>query len=498
MFNTGDPNSIVSHMVKGTLSLGMASMVNMVLGLVTVMVSSRLFPPNIYGSFILLQVVTTFLCQISTLGLNQSIPRFISATEDDRRRGDLINTAFIIRFGSIFVVSIAAWCARPLLEMLFGASNLGNVYIYIPLLFLLAGTYALFKAILQGCFLFIRAGIADLIAGILRFVFILVFVFLLGPNVTSLILAYSIASFLACIFAFLSIPTRKGLPSQWGTAKEIIRFGFPLQLNDFLSITCDRVDTIIIGIMLGPAEIAFYEVARKIPSSLNAVFSSFLAVYFPTITKLYISGEKKKAVQLLENSTRLTAFFSLLGAAITVVFGKEIITLLFSDKYSTSAPVFMFLMINLSLTLIIFILGTSLVALGDSNKPVLINLIHTTASVLGNLLLIPPFGIVGAAVASLVGPILTNPLNIHFLRRRLFVKVAPYLTPMLIFVGWVSSFFVIKPSSLFEKGMFLLAFVFLCGLFSVIKLADFRVLWGITNVSWMNSRRGMGWDRDKP
>lgn len=111
-----------------------------------------------------------------------------------------------------------------------------------------------------------------------------------------------------------------------------------------------RIDTLIIAAMFSTADIAYYEVARKIPQSLQGLFGSFQMAYYPSLSRLYSRNEHVAAESLLKNSLRITAFGSLCVACIAFLFGNDIIRLLFSDQYLAGAPVFIILSVSLSIS----------------------------------------------------------------------------------------------------------------------------------------------------
>jgi O-antigen/teichoic acid export membrane protein len=134
-------------------------------------------------------------------------------------------------------------------------------------------------------------------------------------------------------------------------------------------------------------------------------------------------------------------------------------------------------MICISLSLVGSLLGNSLVAVGESDKPAKINLVHTTISLCSNLLLIPPLGIFGAAITRMIGPTVTNPLNYIFLNRKFTIHVlSAYLKPMLIFIAWFIPALLIPDEALLLKIMMLIGFIFINYVFSVITKDDFAFI----------------------
>ena len=474
-----DSDSLLSRFIGGTISIGWGNLSAMVLGLLGTMVAARRLPAEAFGAFVLLQVVASFLAQVSSFGLELSVARFIASTEDKTYERQLINTALSFRVFTILVVSLVASVIRPTLFAVSGSSLIADLAVFVPLLFLLESSSSLLRSILQGLFLFSRIGLADFVASVLNFLLVLVFVLFLDRGVMGLIYARVIALSVSCAFAYSSIPTRKRLEFHLNIMKQVLAFGIPLQVNDILTFIFRRIDTLVIGAFLGTVDIAYYEIARKIPDYLTRLFEAFRSVYFSFMSKLFARGQRDKAIQVLNNSTRWISFLTAVGALTAVVFGNSIISLLFSDRYLPSAPVFVLLMIRLNIALISNLLGTALVAVGDSNKPAIINVVHTAVALLGNLIFLPIFGIVGAALASLAGPSATNPLNVLFLRRRrVDVKVADYLKPILVFCGYFLLVLFANPTTFLQQASIIVLFVLTCMLLSIFSKEELVGLLG--------------------
>lgn len=479
--------SISSRMVSSTLSLGSLSVISMLLGLISNMLIARHYSAVVFGTFVLLQVVVSFLTQISSLGLDLSIAKFIASTEDDVRKQDLVNTAILLRLSAVVVVGLVAWLGKILLLKLFNASMLTNLILFIPLLLFLEAIRNSLKSILQGSFRFSRIGITDLLTSSVYLILLLLFTLFSRSDVVGLILARAIALLTSGIYAFFSIPGKKKYTFNLSIIKEVVKFGFPLQLNDILHFIFTRVDTLVIGALLGPAEIAIYEFARKIPDSLRQLYEPFRSVYFSFSSKLFATDDREKAARLLNNSTRLVAFGTIMGAAVALLFGKEIIQLMFSSNYLQSAPIFMILMVNLSASLVGNVLGTTLVTVGESDKPVIVNIFNTVGSVLACVLLTPIWGITGAAIGTTFGTFAVFPAMMGFLRKKIDGKAIPYIKPMVIFCAWAALVLLIKPTSFLAKLGSITLFLVACFVLSVVTKGDMMFLLNFLNGTKMGS-----------
>jgi O-antigen/teichoic acid export membrane protein len=463
------------RIITSTLSLGAFSVFSMVLGLAGTVIITRHFSADDFGAYILVTILASFLSQISTFGFELAVTKFIAGAVDKFRQEQFFSTAVIVRLGAILLTSLLAWYGSPVLKMLFGQSLLPGFFFYVPLLFAIDSFKSILKATLQGCLLFQKIGIVNAVES-LTFFILLVVVYWINGDITLLFLARITSSCLASIFAFVYIPITKRIAFQRDAFNDLMKFGFPLQINDIMAFIYSRIDSVAVAMFLGPADIAMYEVARKIPEYLRNFYEPFRSVYYPFISKRYAQDGKQKASEFVNDAVRFVAFVTLLGAAIATLFGHEILQFVFSDKYSSSAPVFVVLMLNLSIGLISNVMGTTLVAVGDTQKPALINFFNAIASWLGSILLIPLFALLGASIANTTGTAIAMPLNRYFLQKRIDLKDATYLKPMLLFGVWGMLVFFIKPETLLLKIVFLFVFVLACALLSIITKKDLAIL----------------------
>ena len=445
-------SSILSRFMGGALVVGLATMFTTVLGLVTTVVVVRSIPPGDFGAFVLLEVGYIFLAQVCSFGLMLAIPQFIASTEDKQYRGDLVKTVIYFRLLTVAVVGTIGLMVKPLLVRLIGSPVVLDLLIYTPLLFGLASLGKSFTCILQGLFRFRTIATIKLIGSGSYLILIAAFVLFLDQGVVGVVRARVISLVLTCAYAYFALPQVRERVFRFDILKKMLVFGLPLQLQYILTFAHNRI---------GTAGVAYYEVARKIPQSLTAFYEAFRVVYFPFATNLFALGKRQKLTDMLNHAIRWISFLTILGALITLLFGHEIVVLLFSESYLPSVPAFVLLMIGLNLVFMENTLGYSLVAIGDPVKPLIVNIARAVVSLLGSLLLIPAFGFVGAALATIAGNLASIPLDMIFLaRKKIVAGIRDYLKPIMVF-GVCALIFLSLGSSL---GSFRIAIVGLYGM----------------------------------
>jgi O-antigen/teichoic acid export membrane protein len=465
------------RLISSTISLSVYSVISLGLGLVTTLIITHNFSTEVFGLYILILVVVNFLERVSTFGIGTSVPRFIVGAADEASKEQYLSASIILRFVSVALASLLAWFGRPVLTMIFGQSLLPSYMLYIPLLYVLDSFRTFFSSVLQGCLLFSKMGMSDVILSLSNVILLLWFISGTDRSLSTLFLLKAVSTIISGVYGYIVIPIKKRLTFQGKVYKDLISFGAPLQINDMLGFVFERIDTVVVGAFLGPTGIAIYEVARKIPDSLRNFYRPFRSVFYPILAKQSANDDKLGITEFLSHGVRILAFVTLLGSAIALLFGQEIILLLFPVTYLSSVPIFAVLMVNMSYSLIGDLMGTTIVALGDSNKPMIINSFNSAASWLGAVLLVPIYSTLGAAIGTTIGTILAIPLNVFFLGRLAKMKKSAYLKPSLLFFVWSAIVLLTQPTSLWMKVVFLIAFLLASGLLSLFTRQDIAFLY---------------------
>lgn len=469
--------NLLSRFIKGVLSTGIGNFIHMTFGFLGLMIAIRYVAKEEFGVFVLIQVIYGFFVAITSICMeNFSVTKLITSVEDNQKM-EVVNTAICYKCLIGIVTGIVILLSNPVIYFIFKSEIISQLLIYIPLLFLLSSLDELLFKILQGFHQYKKIAISQIIQGGVKFLLIVIFLVLLKMNVLGLIYAFLFSIGASVLFQYFVIPVKKQLNFSPILFKRIFRFGFPLGLSTMLSFIYSRIDRVIIGAMISPVGVAYYAIASKIPNNSSRIFTSFLNVFFPNMSELFAKKRNKEATKILNNSLRFVSFVTISAALIATLFQKEIILLLFSDRYLKSTPVFPLLMIGLSISIVGTITGMSLVAFGRPDITLKIDLLYTVMNVIGNLIMIPIFGFIGAAYTKLISLSVSIPMLVWFLKKEgVRVEISQYVRPFMAFGILAIVFLLIRPESIIIKLSFLILFLIICMLLSIIKKKDISIL----------------------
>jgi PST family polysaccharide transporter len=469
--------NIVKKFFTGVISVGFGSVSISVLGLLGSIVAVRYLPVEVYGIFILLQIIGRFMMQISDFGLSLAIPKFIASEQDVDRQTSLVNSIIVLRVLLLILASVFAYFGREALTYLFSDTSFVDYIAVLPVLIFSFGLHKLFLGILQGLFKFGAMGATDAIASSMNFILIVVLIAFSGLGIWGMVIARVVSLLFASLVAYLFIALPKRIEFHSKMVIPMIRFSLPLYTNDILTFVFSRADTILIATMLGPTEIALYEVARKIPENAILAYDAFRGVFFPFVARFRITGENHKIARLINNSLRWLVFLGVTGVLGAFLFGQDIFSLIFPEQYIASVPSFIVLTLSLCFLVVDYTLGYSLVAIGESDKPMYINIFRTIIIIICDIVLIQSMNILGAAFANLLGFVLATPMNFYFLSRK-DIPVDSMLVwkPLVILVGIVAVTIFFGVNSFLEKSFILILYIVISLTLSVVAIKDISAI----------------------
>ena len=154
------------------------------------------------------------------------------------------------------------------------------------------------------------------------------------------------------------------------------------------------------------------------------------AIKFPFIRGDSLDAQLFRAV--LEKSMSASL---LLGIPIVLgglILGGELIPFLFGEQYLSSVLTFRILLLTILMGASAALIGNALISSGEQKVFAVYTTIGALTNVLLNVILIPRYGIVGAAIATILSQVLINSLFLLKMKRINYFVILPYLKRIII------------------------------------------------------------------
>jgi O-antigen/teichoic acid export membrane protein len=206
-------------------------------------------------------------------------------------------------------------------------------------------------------------------------------------------------------------------------AREIFAFTIPLLTTDLVYLALNTTDAIFLGHFWGTTAVAEYRVIQPLVGVNTVVYSAFTLLYMPAASRLFARGDRDGVASLYWKTAIWMAVFSFPVFALTTSLAGPVTVALYEERYADSAVYLALLSFAAYVNVALGFNGLTLRVYGFIRYTVGINLIAAALSVGLNLLLIPRFGALGAAVATTVSLIAFNLLKQAGLRRGTGISV---------------------------------------------------------------------------
>jgi len=201
------------------------------------------------------------------------------------------------------------------------------------------------------------------------------------------------------------------------TNKEIIKTSFPMMLSSSVLLLMAWSDTIMIGIFKTEADVGVYNVALKLAMITGIVLGAVNSIVAPKLSETFNNDRMNEFRKLIKQSTRII-FFSTLPILIILFLFPEFLLSFFGTEFAMAKTTLLILLVGQVVNVMSGSVGYILQMTGKEKAFQNILLLALVINIILNILLIPKFGIEGAAVASSFSLLLWNLSSVFYIYRR--------------------------------------------------------------------------------
>lgn len=366
------------------------------LSLVSVLVVARVLGAEGRGNVAYLTALTWLVASLATLGLQEANANFAAA--DPRSRRSLATNTLLLSllFGAAALALLAGLIA--LVPAVGGESPSGLRWValgFLPVVIL----QICLRFLVQADYAFTIANAAYLIGPLLNAVLNCLFaaagvltvstavgVWLLGQTLGTALLAWFVARRLAGF----------GRPSL-ALARTTLRFGLKAHVGRVMQLGNYRLDQVLLGAIAGPRELGLYSVAVAWAEALWFLPTSLSAVQRPDLVR---ARSARDAARQAARAFRATAVVTAAAGVGMVAAAPLLCTVVFGSEFSGSVDDLRVLVAGALGMVALKLFGNALVARGRPALQSVSIAVGFFFTVVLSVLLIPPLGGLGAALAS--------------------------------------------------------------------------------------------------
>lgn len=364
--------------------------------------------PAAYGVLAIVTAVNGFFGIAFTLGLTGAVTRFYFEYQDDPATlaefwGSILCFVMLL---SILLAGVLLAIGEKLLRPFIGDVAFWPYVALGVMTTFFQPFFTTFLAVLQARNQASRYALISLAHFCLTTVLTVALVVLLRWGVTGALVATLVATAVFFALSLWLMRSELRFRLRWRHLRPALAYGLPQVPHSLASQTTAMADRLILNSRLGTAATGLYSVGAMIAMVVEVAASSVNRAYVPLSMSALKSRNPAELAQMRIVGSLVVAGFCLLGAS-AGAFGPELVLLLTTPAFSRAASVIPVLVFGGVATAIYYLLVN--VLFFDRSAIRLLPICTLTAAILNvglALMLIPKFGLIGAATANLVAQML--------------------------------------------------------------------------------------------
>ncbi len=388
---------------------------------ILLVVVNRLYGTDIFGLFITANIAIEIIIAFLTSGFKDGAMIFVSRYADDEEHDNLyisLANAFTWSIGiSLIVLIISIIFGDDLLHIAYKEefnTGLSIMFKYM----ILAVPFMAFERIVLAATQGLKIMKYDAISnGWLRPIALLItsiFFWTLEPGVLGMALAYfSSQLLLFCISVYfytreLSWPKLFRGFLKFKINVELLDFAIPQSINMTLNRFITGIDILMLPLFgVSPTVVGFYGAGSMIIREIRSIKMVFSTAFAPFIVRLH---KEQKFEELSHHFSKTIGWIATLAIPVILlitIFKAQLLGIIHPNY--TENTTFMYFLLPIPYLFCSFSLAGNVVAMTGHSRLTLMNsIIVASTNIVLNIFLIPPFGLIGAAIASAIAMLILN------------------------------------------------------------------------------------------
>jgi len=384
---------------KDTLLYGLSSAVNKSVWIILVPILARVFSPAEYAvidvNIAFYTIVSTFLF----LGLDSSLVRFYYKF-DNAGESRMVTSTILLSEAAILAAACAVifFFSSEISFLLFKTKDyirvMKTVILIVPFFIL----YNFFLNILRCKFERLKFLILSLGASLVQAVLTLFLVLSRKTGIIGIFDAILYSQAVFTVLGFLMTKEEYSFKFSWPLLKDVLGFGIPSLGRSFSQTLIFFADRFFLVTLVPLHMVGLYSMGARIASVINMIILGFILAWSPFALSIQRYADVKQTY------SKVLTYYMVAGSTISIVLfllSSEILRII-SPSYNGAEIVIGILAYGYMLTGAYSIICIGVTITGQAVHIAWPSLLGVLINVTAYLILIPVFGILGAALSSLI------------------------------------------------------------------------------------------------
>ena len=395
-------SDLIEKSVRG-VAWGAAAQISLAAsGYIVAIVLARTLGPVDYGTYGLIYSLLMAAELLIQMGVPVAVSRLIAENPQDAHGWTVVGLLLVIAlYSTLFLVT---WNSADHIAQFF---NLQHAAWFIKIAALdlpFYGAYLLLENALNGQRDFRTKSIALFLYGSTKIVGIAVLV-IIGPTIAGALVINVVASVIALTFAVARVGSSLFTVPQVRFLAPIAQLALPTLALDIGGQCLLNLDFWMLSVLdsSDPSTHGYYAAARNLTRLPMMISPILIGVLVPSLAHGKATGNVQDMKRVLQGAMRFLLVTLVPGCALMAFESGPLMNLMFSSSYESGGYVLALLTMGVGLCFTTFtVLLNVLLAIGKQRLAAITAMTLIVPCLIANIVLVPPFGSVGAAFACIL------------------------------------------------------------------------------------------------
>jgi O-antigen/teichoic acid export membrane protein len=398
-----------------------------------------------YGIYTSLLVTLSFLLPFSLLGTNISIVRFLAPEKNKIKKAkSLFTSLYFVCFTSIVFSLFLYFSAGTLANTVFGNPESAEIIRLGAFLFPVEALLVIFVSFFQmkqQMYLVSLINISKALGPLALAILFLLSGYGLMHLIYSFIIVYSTLTFFSLLLVLKDL--RPTFP-DWSILAGYLSFGIPLVIATFSGTILNLGDRYVIGFFMSSTAVGIYAVAYTIGNIISIFMAPINVAILSPASKAYESSRENELKNYFEYGIKYFLMLAIPAIFALTLLSDSFITALATEEFLNDNFMIVGFVSIAALFYGLFNINATIFYVLKKVKTLTIILIGGAISnIILNILLVPKFGLVGAAFSTLLCFMSIYITSLYISRKHMKISIKPKILLKIILSALIMSLFII-------------------------------------------------------
>ncbi|MFC1674315.1 oligosaccharide flippase family protein [Candidatus Omnitrophota bacterium] len=454
--------------IKDVILVGIVDSFKSLRALIIIPILTKTLGAGGYGMWIQIRVAIMFFVPIVVLGLDRAIVCFLAGKHKTEEISDAFFSSLAVTLSLGLVCAGIIYAFSDYLSVFILGTGDFSYFVKLAALLLLLICLDHMTLIYFQTFRQMKNHFIFLSLESLGEVLLVAFMVFNGFGILGVLFSLIVIKMAFFIFKFLEIISQIGLKMPtFLEIKKYIRYGYPLAIAYLFYFLINYSDRYIINYFSGVEKVGIYSVAYAVGSIIIIIMTSIIYVLHPALADCLNNKKLDEAKRYVQYFFKFSLMFMIPIALVMSVAAKKLILLFSTSEFLAAQYCVPFIATGF----VIFgigIVGEYIIILKERTSLISwLYVILAFFNIIGNIILVPRFGIIGAAAATFLTFIGYAVFTISLSRRYLAFSLDYLFVFKSIMVSSCVLLLILKLAPLTVLGMILfimggIALYFIC------------------------------------